>query len=69
MKTNVTVQVNGNDTLINDLEKAVKEELKIAGVKVSTITNLELYFKPLEKECYYVASFKAGKEITGKICC
>ncbi len=69
MKTTITVQANGNDTIIAELEKAVKEEIKAAGIKVNTITNLNLYFKPIESECYYVAELKGGKEVQGKISC
>ena len=69
MKTTITVQANNCDTVIADLEKAVKEEIKATGIKVNTITNLNLYFKPVENECYYVAEIKNGEEIKGKINC
>lgn len=68
MKTNFTVQLNGNDTLTSDVEKLVKEELKNQNVKVSSIKTLDLYFKPNEKECYYIATLKDG-EVKGKINC
>ncbi|MDY3091350.1 MAG: DUF6465 family protein [Erysipelotrichaceae bacterium] len=68
MKTNFTIQVHGNDYVAADVEKLVKEELKNQGVKVTGIKTLDLYFKPIERECYYVAVSKDG-EVTGKVNC
>lgn len=68
MKTNFVVQLNGNDTLVADIEKLVKEELKTQGAKMNAIKTLDLYFKPNEKECYYIATTKDG-ELKGKVSC
>ena len=68
MKTNFTIQVHGNDYVAADVEKLVKEELKAQGVKVTGIKTLDLYFKPIERECYYVAVSK-DCEVTGKVNC
>lgn len=67
MKTNITVQVNGSDTLVADVEKAVKEALKATGTKMTTVEELNVYFKPQENECYYVASTKDGEKVDGKV--
>lgn len=69
MKTKVTVQAYGVDTIVADVEKMVKEDLKNNGVKINTIENLELYLKPVEKECYYVATTKTEEVISGKVSC
>ena len=45
MKTKVTVQAYGVDTIVADVEKMVKEDLKNNGVKINTIENLELYLR------------------------
>lgn len=67
MKTNITVQANGHETLVADIEKAAKETLKAAGTKMTSIAELNVYFKPVEDECYFVAKTKDGKSIDGKV--
>lgn len=68
MKTNFNIQVHGNEYVAADVEKLVKEELKNQGVKVTGLKTLDLYFKPVERECYYVATSKDG-EVSGKVSC
>ena len=67
MKTNITVQVNGSDTLISVVEKAAKEALKATGTKMTTVEELNVYLKPVENECYFAASTKDGKKVNGKV--
>lgn len=66
MKTNIIIQANGKDTLVADLDKAVKDELKDRGIKQTAIKTLNVYFKPNENECFYVAVDKDGNEFDGK---
>ena len=67
MKTSVVVQTLGNEKEIAEVEKKVKEELKAQGIKVTTVETLNIYLKPIENECYFVASLKDGSEIEGQI--
>lgn len=67
MKTNIYVQYEGKDTIIQDLERTVKEELKDLGIKQASLATLNIYFKPKENEVYYVGIDKAGEETVGKI--
>ena len=67
MKTNVTVQANGREMLVATAEKAVKEDMKMRGLKQSAMATLEIYLKPVEGECFYVATDKEGTEIDGKV--
>ena len=67
MKTNILVQAGSIELNAADVEKAVKESLKADGVKVSTVSTLDLYIKPVENEVYYVATLKDGKEISSKL--
>ena len=67
MKTNILVQAGSNELNAAEVEKAVKESLKAEGVKVSTVSTLDLYIKPVENEVYYVATLKDGKEISSKL--
>ena len=67
MKTRVIVQCDGTDTVTDELEKVVKEELKSMDVKVSKLQTLDIYFQPTVNETYYRAVDGDGKEITGKV--
>lgn len=67
MKTRVIVQCDGTDTVTDELEKVVKEELKSMDVKVSKLQTLDIYFQPTVNETYYRAVDADGKEITGKV--
>lgn len=67
MKTNVVIQCDGTDTVVDELEKAVREELKSMDVKVSKLQTLDIYFQPTVNETYYRAVDADGKEITGKV--
>ena len=67
MKMNIVVQCDGVDTPVEELEKAVKEELKTLEVKVSKLKSIDIYFQPTVGETYYRAVDADDKEITGKL--
>ena len=61
-KTKIEVQFQDKDVNVNDIEKAVKEDLKAKGVKLNTLANLDVYYKPEDGSIYYVAATKDKKE-------
>ena len=67
MKTNIVVQCDGHDKAVEELEKAVKEELKNRGVKVSKLKSLDIYYQPTVGETYYHAVDGDGVVIDGKL--
>ena len=66
MKLKLQVQFNNTNVDATDIEKAVKEDIKAAGVKINTIDTLEVYFKPESSEIYYVATTKTGEVVGNK---
>ncbi len=66
MKLKLQVQFNNTNVDATDIEKAVKEDIKAAGVKINTIDTLEVYFKPENAEIYYVATTKTGEVVGNK---
>ena len=67
MKTNLVVQAMGSEKNVADVEKMVKEELKLQGVKMTSIDTLDVYYKPVENEVYYVATAKDGSTREGQL--
>lgn len=67
MKTSVLVQAMGNEKVVSEVEKLVKEDLKAKGVKTTTVDTLNIYLKPVENEIYYVAAMKDGSSIEGQL--
>lgn len=67
MKTNIVIQCNGHDVAMEELEKAVKEELKNRDVKVSKLKALDIYYQPTVGETYYHAVDSDGEVIEGKL--
>ena len=67
MKTNIVVQCDGHDTTVEELEKAVKEELKKQEVKVSKLKTLDIYYQPTVGETYYHAVDGDGGVFEGKL--
>ena len=67
MKTFITVQAEGHDYDITELEKKVKEEIKSMGVKVKSIEKVELYVQPLLGLCYYVSTLDDKRTLKGCI--
>ena len=54
MKTDLYVEVHGEQVDCTKLVDTVKEIWKADGHKVKDIQNLQLYFNTDEKTCYYV---------------
>ena len=66
MKIVYTVQANGVDTSLSELEKEIKSALTEKGLKQKDINTLHVYFKPNEQETYVVAE-KADGEVEFKL--
>ncbi len=54
MKSNFFVEYHGNKVLEATLSAKVKDIWKNSGNKVKDLTQLDIYYKPEEKTCYYV---------------
>ena len=67
MKTFITIQAEGHDYEISDLEKKVKEEIKAQGAKAKSIQQIELYVQPLEGVCYFVANLDDNRLLEGQV--
>ena len=59
----MTLQFNGRDFDLSDLESNVKKSWKESGRKLSEIVDLDIYVKPEEAAVYYVVN----KETDGKV--
>ena len=66
MKLKLQVQFNNKNVESNTIEKAVKEDIKAAGVKINTIDTLDVYYKPEDNSVYYVATLKTGEVLSNK---
>lgn len=66
MKTKIEVQYQEHNVDVKDTEKLVKEELKTLGVKMNTISELNIYYKPEDGSVYYVAVTKDKKEFSNE---
>ena len=54
MKTSIHIQFR-DDVNVKDVENTVKEALKAEGLKISSLKQLDIYYKPQENAIYYVA--------------
>lgn len=54
MKTSIHIQFR-DDVNVKDVENTVKEALKNVGLKISSLKQLDIYYKPQENAIYYVA--------------
>lgn len=54
MKTSIHIQFR-DDVNVKDVENTVKEALKVEGLKISSLKQLDIYYKPQENVIYYVA--------------
>lgn len=61
MKTKIQVQFQDKNVNVADIEKTVKEDLKAKSIKLNTIANLDIYYKPEDGSIYYVATAKDDK--------
>lgn len=64
MKTNFYIESCGNSYLEQDVVKAVKQQWKDEGKKISEIETLSIYLKPEECKAYYIAVVDA-EEVSG----
>ena len=67
MKARTIVQFQGNDIIAEDIVKNVKEDMKVAGVKVTHIETLDMYLNVEEAKVYYVATLKDETEVKGSV--
>lgn len=63
MKAMLEVQYKGQNVSTTEIEKMVKEELKANGVKISSISTLNIYYTPETSSVYYVATTKDGETV------
>ena len=63
MKTKLEIQYNNRNIMSTDIEKTVKEDLKVQGVKMNTIDTLNIYYQPSDGNIDYLAKLNDGKEI------
>lgn len=54
MKTSIHIQFR-DDVNVKNVENTVKEALKAEGLKISSLKQLDIYYKPQENAIYYVA--------------
>ena len=54
MKISIHIQFR-DDVNVKDVENTVKEALKAEGLKISSLKQLDIYYKPQENAIYYVA--------------
>jgi hypothetical protein len=64
MKTNVEIQYAFQNITSDEIERLVKEDLKEKNIKISSISQLNIYYKLDEHAIYYVAELK-NKKIIG----
>ena len=46
MKIYTEVQFQSHNVLVADVEKTVKEDIKSKGVKLNSLSSLEIYYQP-----------------------
>ena len=66
MKTRIEVQFNNNNVNVADIEKAVKEDIKAQDIKINSLANIDIYFKPENGAIYYVATKKDETTVENK---
>ncbi len=54
MKSKFIVEFQGVQTVVKDMEDAVKEAWKSNGGKEKDIKTMDIYYKKKKKMCYYV---------------
>ncbi len=64
MKTNVEIQYAFQNITSDEIERLVKEDLKEKEIKLSNVSQLNIYYKLDEHAIYYVAELK-NKKIIG----
>lgn len=67
MKTKMEIQYHDKNVITNDIEKAVKEELKVQGVKMNTIDTLEIFYQPENETVYFLAKLADKTKLKGEV--
>ncbi len=67
MKTKMEIQYHDKNVITADIEKAVKEELKVKGIKMNTIDTLDIFYQPETGAIYYLANLADGTEAKGEV--
>lgn len=57
----VEIQLNNKNTDTKDVEKLVKGELKANNIKLNSLADLQIYYKPESNDVFYKATSKDGK--------
>lgn len=63
MKTKFEIQFKEKNAEAGEIEKLVKEDLKVNGVKMNTVDTLEIFYQPEKTVVYYLAKLKDGTEV------
>ena len=61
MKANIQIQSNPVIANADDIELIVKTQLKASDIKLETIDELDIYYKPYDGSIYYVATTVDGQ--------
>ena len=67
MKTKMEIQYHDKNVITADIEKAVKEELKVKGIKMNTIDTLDIFYQPETGVIYYLANLADGTKAKGEV--
>ena len=67
MKLNWYLQKNGREVELKEVEKEIKEELKIMGYKAKDVQDVKIYFNADEGIAYYTALFTEMRSKSGRI--
>ncbi|MFQ9921927.1 MAG: DUF6465 family protein [Beduini sp.] len=67
MKTKMEIQYHDKNVVTADIEKAVKEELKVKGIKMNTIDTLDIFYQPETGVIYYLANLADGTNAKGEV--
>ena len=64
VKTEIRLQLHGNDISLTDLEEKVKAQFVAEGHRAGCIKDLTIYAKPEENKAYYVIN---DSKFTGNV--
>lgn len=56
----IEIQCNNHQACAKDVETFVKNELKANDIRLNTVADLNIYYKPEHNQVYYVATTKDG---------
>ena len=55
------IQCHNKGQCTKDIEQLVKNELKANDIRLNTVEDLDIYYKPEFNQVYYVATCKNGR--------